>query len=216
MLANCKKSHKTVCQKIQKNILCACARARLTNGQSLFDFWFIVHSGTCAFERKVQVKHHVHHYSDLPHRRRFGIVNGIEEPLGWSVPGGTWNNKYSHTDTMFISETEVEMKNVKVNGTVCWSVTLNGVTAIWDKCGTAKVDNPDVGSRGTGFDKNVLQFYVPVEHTPGVDPDESIYQLYDDFLSGTKIRSKLGTNFCWQVLSFWNHISLICIISVCI
>lgn len=52
-----------------------------------------------------------------------------------------------------------------------------------------------MGLRGAGFDKNVLQFYVPVEHTPGVDPDESIHQLFDDSLSGRNIRGKLGTHF---------------------
>lgn len=95
---------------------------------------------------------------------------------------------------MLMSEMEEEMKNGKVNGSVYWSFTLNGVAAFWHKCGTAKIDNPDDGFSGAGFDKNVLQFYVPVEHTPGVDPDESIHQLFDDSLSGRNIRGKLGTH----------------------
>lgn len=174
---------------------CVCVCVSLTKRQSLFNFWLFVHNGMCASEGKIRVKHRVHHYSDLPHCRRFGVVNGMKEPLGWSVPSGTWKNKDSHADTRFISETEVDMKRGEVVGTVLWNFTLNSVAAVRHKCGTAKVDNPDVGSRGTRFHKNVLQFYVPVEHTPGVDPDESIYQLLDDSLSGTQISGKLGSHF---------------------
>lgn len=66
-----------------------CVCVRLTEGQSLFNCWFVVHNGMRAFKGKAQVKHYVHHYSDLPHCSRLGIVNGIQEPLRWSVPSGT-------------------------------------------------------------------------------------------------------------------------------
>lgn len=73
-------------------------------------------------------------------------------------------------------------------------LTLYGAGAVWHKCGTAKVNNPDMRSNRTGFYKNVLQLYVPVEHTPGVDPNECICKLFDDYLGGRIERRQIRYN----------------------
>lgn len=79
-------------------------------------------------------------------------------------------------------------------------------------------------SNSTGFYENVLQLYVPVEHAPGVDPNECIYELFDDSLSGRnekrQIRYYVFTLFKEDiefvgVFSFLKHIyDIIFIISV--
>lgn len=73
---------------------------------------------------------------------------------------------------------------------------------VWQKGGTAKVNNPDARNIRTGFYENVLQLYVAVEHTPWVDTNKGIRQLfYYDLraeMEGNRLYllTDIESNFC--------------------
>ena len=60
------------------------------------------------------------------------------------------------------------------------------VHLVVQKLATAKVDNPDPGLLTAGFDKNVVQLDVPVEHAFRVDLDDCIHQLFCDDLGADR------------------------------
>lgn len=103
------------------------------------------------------------------------------------------------------------LESAKGTGLLERRLTLHGcVHAVWQKGGTAKVNNPDARNIRTGFYENVLQLYVAVEHTPWVDPNKGIHQLFYYDLRAEMESTRLhlltdiesNSNFCYLFATF--------------